>query len=64
MKLETRAALRDRQNKIDAHVSRLGQEEARRYLAKDCVPQVPINLLTFMAGVYVVAVATFAYLLG
>lgn len=33
MKHETKAALRDRQNKIDAYVSKRGQDNAKRYLA-------------------------------
>ena len=33
MQHETKAALRDRQNKIDAYVSKRGQDNARRYLA-------------------------------
>ena len=33
MNRETKAALRDRQNRIDAYVSKLGQDSARRYLA-------------------------------
>ena len=56
--------LRDRQNKYDACVSKRGQEEARRYLAKTPAPQVPLNLLTLMAVTYVVATTIFAYLLG
>lgn len=34
MKQETKAALRDRQTKIDRHVSNLGQSNARRYLER------------------------------
>lgn len=33
MKHETKAALRDRQHKIDAHISKRGQDNAQRYLA-------------------------------
>lgn len=33
MKHETKAALRDRQTKIDTHVSKRGQDNAQRYLA-------------------------------
>ena len=33
MNHETKAALRDRQNKFDAYVSKRGQDSARRYLA-------------------------------
>ena len=32
MRKETRAAVADRQNKIDAHASKIGQREATRYL--------------------------------
>jgi hypothetical protein len=32
MRKETRAAVADRQNKIDAHASKVGQREATRYL--------------------------------
>jgi hypothetical protein len=33
MKHETKAALRDRQLKIDTHISKRGQDNAQRYLA-------------------------------
>lgn len=33
MKYETKAALRDRQLKIDTHISKRGQDNAQRYLA-------------------------------
>lgn len=33
MKLETKAALRDRQHKVDTHISKRGQDNAQRYLA-------------------------------
>jgi hypothetical protein len=32
MKHETKSALRDRQSRIDAHVSKLGQSNAQQYL--------------------------------
>jgi hypothetical protein len=32
MKHETKAALRDRQARVDAHVSKLGQSNAQQYL--------------------------------
>lgn len=38
MKLETKAALRDRQIKIDRHVSNLGQASAKRYLDRNTKP--------------------------
>lgn len=61
---ETRAALRDRQTKVDAYVSKRGQIEARRYLTQRREPQIPVDLLTLMAVVYVAASVLFAYLLG
>jgi hypothetical protein len=32
MKHETKAALRDRQSRVDAHISKLGQNNAQQYL--------------------------------
>ena len=64
MKLETRAALQDRQNKVDAYVSKRGQEEARRYLAKNRKSASPITMVTLAAIGYVTAVTLAAYLFG
>ena len=50
MKLETKAALRDRQIKVDRHVSNLGQASAKRYLDRN--PQ-PVNYRSeILAGVF------------
>jgi hypothetical protein len=50
MKLETKAALRDRQTKIDRHVSNLGQASAKRYLERN--PR-PVNYRSeVLAGVF------------
>ena len=52
MKLETKAALRDRQIKIDRHVSNLGQASAKRYLDRNTKP---VNYRSeILAGVFFV----------
>lgn len=50
MKQETKAALRDRQAKIDRHVSNLGQSNARRYLERqESKPRLREELLATLA---------------
>jgi hypothetical protein len=49
MKLETKAALRDRQIKVDRHVSNLGQAGAKRYLDTHKAPNSG-NIRGWIAG--------------
>jgi hypothetical protein len=65
MKLETRAALRDRQARVDASISKIGQDAAKRYLdAHHRQKSHAIPLAATMAVIYLVSVTVFAYLLG
>lgn len=65
MKLETRAALRDRQARVDASVSKIGQEAAKRYLeVHHRQKSHAIPLVATMAVVYLVSVTLLAYLVG
>lgn len=65
MKLETRAALRDRQARVDASISKIGQDAAKRYLdAHRRQKSHAIPLAATMAVIYLVSVTVFAYLLG
>jgi uncharacterized membrane protein (DUF485 family) len=65
MNLETRADLRARQNRIDASVSLVGQEAARRYLETyHRQKSHALPLAATMAVVYLVSVTLLAYLVG
>lgn len=65
MNLETRADLRARQNRVDASVSLVGQETARRYLeAHHRQKSHALPLAATMSVVYLVSVTLLAYLVG
>lgn len=51
MRKETRAAVADRQNKIDAHVSKIGQREAQRYIDAKGDHRTKGLIREFLAGV-------------
>lgn len=60
MRKETRAAVADRQNKIDAHASKIGQREATRYLeSKEEKRWMPDIIDTMLFVILMATLATF-----
>ena len=62
MNRETKAALRDRQIKIDRHVSNLGQASAKKYL--DSRPQSTGLIREAIAGVLFIALTVLVLIIG